>query len=82
MSVVNLPTYNKKDNIVPLIEEVRKELENYRFEVIVVDHSNPDSRAKAVQDAFAEDARIRVLIRDANPSLAQSIRSGIELSEA
>jgi dolichol-phosphate mannosyltransferase len=77
-----LPTFNEKDNIVPLIEELRSRFRDggYSYEILVVDDQSPDGTASAVAAAFADDLGVGVTVRRENPGLAYSIREGIERS--
>ncbi|MFH1084684.1 MAG: glycosyltransferase, partial [Chloroflexota bacterium] len=49
-----LPTYNERDNIVPLIAAIQEVLDGARIshEVIVVDDESPDGTAQAVRERF------------------------------
>ena len=84
VSVV-LATYNEKENIIPLIAAVIKNLENggkhdkYGFEIVVVDDSSPDGTYDAVMARFGKDRRIRA-IRRHERGLATALRRGIEES--
>src|SRR3990167_9509981 len=62
ISVV-LPTYNEAENIIPLIIEIKNQLKNYRFEIIVVDDNSPDATGKFVQKKFMHNKNIKVYIR-------------------
>jgi dolichol-phosphate mannosyltransferase len=77
-----LPTFNEKDNIVPLIEELRSRFRaaGHRYEILVIDDQSPDGTGSAVAAAFADDPGVRVTVRRKNPGLAYSIREGIERS--
>jgi dolichol-phosphate mannosyltransferase len=77
-----LPTFNEKDNIVSLVEELRSRFRagHYSYELLVVDDQSPDGTAGIVATAFAEDPGVRVIVRRKNPGLAYSIREGIERS--
>ena len=77
-----LPTYNELANIIPLVEELRQRFAEIgaRYEIVVVDDRSPDGTADAVRSEFAADAGVRVIVREANPGLAVSIREGIESS--
>lgn len=81
VSVV-LPTFNEKDNIVSLVEELGSLFKSrqYRYEILVVDDSSPDGTAGIVAAAFAEDSGVRLIVRKQTPGLAYSIRDGIENS--
>jgi dolichol-phosphate mannosyltransferase len=75
---VILPAYNERENLVPLIQEVRAALAPRRVEVVVVDDNSPDGTALAVQEAFPGDEWVKVFVRPSDPSLAKSIRRGLE----
>lgn len=76
VSVV-LPTYNERENIVPLVGQLLEMLPYKGLEVLVVDDSSPDGTANVVNEKFAEDDRVRVIVRSENPGLAFSIREGV-----
>jgi dolichol-phosphate mannosyltransferase len=77
-----LPTFNEKDNIVPLVEELRSRLraEGYSYEILVIDDQSPDGTGSVVMAVFADDPGVRVTIRRKSAGLAYSIREGIECS--
>ena len=81
VSVV-LPTFNEKDNIVPLVEELRSRFRagGYSYEILVVDDQSPDGTASLVTAVFADDPGVRVTVRRKNAGLAYSIREGVERS--
>jgi dolichol-phosphate mannosyltransferase len=81
VSVV-LPTFNEKENIVPLVEELRSLFgaPGYRYEILVVDDQSPDGTGEAVASAFGDDPGVRVIVRRKNPGLAFAIREGVERS--
>ena len=45
-----LPTYNEKDNIGQLIDELSDHLSRKEFEIIVVDDNSPDGTSEVVDD--------------------------------
>ena len=71
---VVIPTYNEADNIVKVIERVRKAAPQAR--VLVVDDSSPDGTAQVVQNCAAGDARVDVLMRPAKSGLGSAYRDG------
>jgi dolichol-phosphate mannosyltransferase len=77
-----LPTFNEKDNIVPLVEELRSRFRaaGHSYEILVIDDQSPDGTGPLVAAAFADDRGIRVTVRRKDPGLARSIREGIECS--
>lgn len=73
-----LPTYNERENIVPLIGEIKGVLEGRPKQFLVVDDNSPDGTAQFVQEAFPGDPEVDVIVRRADPGLAKSIREGVE----
>lgn len=57
-----IPTWNEKDNIVPLIHAVRK----HDVDVLVVDDNSPDGTATLVQEEMKHDNHIHLLLRTKN----------------
>ncbi|EAQ36382.1 dolichol-phosphate mannosyltransferase, fused to membrane-bound GtrA-like domain [Nitrobacter sp. Nb-311A] len=80
---VILPTFQERENIVPLVHELRREFKRVgvRYEILVIDDRSPDGTAMAARAAFADDSGVVVIERAANPGLAFSIREGIEKSQ-
>lgn len=76
---VILPTYNEKENILPLIAELQKSLTNYQgnYEIVIVDDNSPDNTGKLVQEKYPTDPLIKVFIRENERGLASAIQSGI-----
>lgn len=76
---VILPTYNERDNIVPLIEAIQEQMAGRPedLEVVVVDDNSPDGTAAAVRERFGADPRVRVLVRTEERGLASAIWHGI-----
>lgn len=78
ISVV-IPTFNEKDNIVPLIQEVKKlhKLKDLNTEIIVVDDNSPDKTGEVVSKIFVKDKNVRVYIRKKEKGLGTAILYGI-----
>jgi len=77
-----LPTYNERENILPLIEKLSSVLDGHSvaWEMIVVDDDSPDGTGPAARERFAGDSRVRVVIRTGQRGLATAIRRGIDES--
>lgn len=73
-----LPCYNEKENILPLIEAIHAQLGSWSHEIVVVDDNSADGTYNLVQQA--QLPYVVPLLRRENPSLALSIRHGIEHS--
>jgi dolichol-phosphate mannosyltransferase len=78
-----LPTFNERENIVPLVCQLRELFRNegVRYEVMIVDDASPDGTSEAARAAFNGDPGIVVIDRKSTPGLAVSIREGIEKSK-
>jgi dolichol-phosphate mannosyltransferase len=73
---VILPTYNERNTIRPLIKAIHGALKDQVHEIIVIDDNSPDGTYQAVCDL--NDERVKIILRTSEPSLAGSIRCGIE----
>lgn len=78
-----LPTYNEKDNIIDLIQAIFSTLESdgLDYEIVVVDDNSPDGTARAIQQNFNGDGRVKLFVRTQERGLATALRYGIEHSE-
>ncbi|MBC7222873.1 MAG: polyprenol monophosphomannose synthase [Anaerolineae bacterium] len=79
VSVV-LPTYNERDNIVPLIQAILLHAQ-HPTEVWVVDDDSPDGTWQVVQEMAARDPRVHLLRRVGERGLTSAIAAGIAASQ-
>ncbi|MCM8830286.1 MAG: polyprenol monophosphomannose synthase [Candidatus Omnitrophica bacterium] len=56
-----IPTYNEKENIVPLIDEILKIPLNIK--IFVIDDNSPDGTADIVRDTFINNPKVSVYVR-------------------
>lgn len=78
---VILPTFNEKENIVPLIRSIQANIPSgWDHEIIVVDDNSPDGTCQFARDAFIDDTRVVAHLRTEDHGLAKSIRAGIDLA--
>ncbi len=78
VSVV-LPTYNERDNIVPLVENLCQVLTDagVDHQIVVVDDNSPDGTADLVRGRYSGESRIKLICRNGERGLATAIRTGI-----
>lgn len=75
---VILPCYNESENIIQLIDSIHSSISDWKHEIIVVDDNSPDGTYELVQGKNYDF--VRAIKRESHPSLAKSIRCGIEYS--
>ena len=79
---VVVPVLNEAANIAPLVGMLRTALEGLDWEVLFVDDDSPDGTADAVNAIARSDARVRHILRVADPGLANSCIQGMLSSSA
>ena len=72
-----LPTYNEKDNILLLINAIKKILKKIEKEIIVIDDNSPDKTGYLCKKNFIKDKFIKVLINKKKIGFSESIYKGI-----
>jgi len=78
LSVI-LPTYNEKENIVPLIQEIKAVLDTERqeYEILIVDDNSPDGTAEEVKSSYKDGKNVFCIVRHNAKGLASAIKEGI-----
>ena len=77
-----LPTYNEKNNINVLIKKILEVLKNVENkEVIVIDDNSPDGTYLYCKEEFEKNNQIKLILRQNNRGLANSIGEGIKASK-
>jgi dolichol-phosphate mannosyltransferase len=72
-----LPTYNERENILPLIQRGLAALADYQAEMLVVDDDSPDGTWQAVAERAESDGRVRLIRRTQERGLTSAIAAGI-----
>jgi dolichol-phosphate mannosyltransferase len=72
-----LPTFNERDNIIPLIERGLAALADYDTEMLVVDDDSPDGTWQAVAALAERNPRVRLIRRTDERGLTSAIAAGI-----
>ena len=75
LSVI-LPTFNERNNILSLLDELLKLSESYEIELIVVDDSSTDGTSSSVRELAQADRRIRLINRLGRAGLSSAIKEG------
>jgi dolichol-phosphate mannosyltransferase len=77
-TIVVLPTYNERDNVVALLRAVRAAVPD--ADVLVVDDNSPDGTAALVEETAAEQDQIKLLRRAGKQGLGSAYRQGFALA--
>lgn len=80
LSIV-LPTYNERDNILVLLDQLSAVL-TLPFEAIVVDDNSPDKTWQAVADYAKAHPHVKLLHRVTERGLTSAIDAGIRMAQA
>lgn len=72
-----LPTYNEKENIIPLIESLKENLKDYEKEIIVIDDNSPDGTGKLIRGFSNKHNDVKCIIRENERGLASAILRGV-----
>ena len=72
-----IPTYNERDNIVPLVKEIHDALSNYEYEILFVDDDSSDGTAELVSTLSAKYP-VKVIVRRNKRGLASAVVDGLE----
>ena len=72
-----IPTYNEKDNIVPLVERISTTLAGRNFEILLVDDSSKDGTVD-VAAGMAEKYPVKVMVRTKERGLATAVLHGVK----
>lgn len=81
LSVV-IPTFNEKDNIVPLFKKLSQCLIDIKWEVIFVDDDSPDKTSDRVRDLSKEHSNVRCIQRIGRRGLSSACIEGMLASSA
>ena len=80
LSVI-IPTYNEADNIVEVIDRLRRALSDQSHEIIVVDDDSPDGTWQVARRHSEGDPAVRVIRRIGERGLATAVLDGMAAAE-
>ncbi len=75
-TLIVIPTYNERENIPPLIDEVMKQ--DLGVDFLVVDDSSPDGTGQVVQDLQKVNSRVHLLTRQQKQGLGRAYIAGFQ----
>jgi len=89
LSVI-IPTYNESENIFKLLEEVCKNVNELKYEILVVDDNSPDGTGKLVEKFIEKnptkisnnnESFVRLITRKKKEGIIQALLDGIDESK-
>jgi dolichol-phosphate mannosyltransferase len=75
-SIIIIPTYNEKENIEKLIEEIRKL--NRDFRILIIDDNSPDGTGRIADELAIKHSEVCVLHRSAKLGLGTAYITGFK----
>ncbi len=76
-----IPTYNERDNIIPLINKIHSTLAGYDYEVIFIDDDSKDGTSEVISEQQSHFP-VRVIVRKDQKGLASAVVDGIRYVES
>lgn len=76
-ALICIPTYNERENIVPLVEAVLKKIP-LEAEILFIDDGSPDGTGQVIDEITRTNPRVHVLHRPGKMGLASAYRQGFE----
>ncbi len=74
-----IPTYNEKDNIIPLVERIHRALSGYNYEIVLVDDNSKDGTI-AIAEGLAPRYPVKVIVRKDERGLATAVAHGLKFT--
>ena len=78
---VIVPTYNEADNVVEVIDRLRRTLHGQAHEIIIVDDDSPDGTWERARQHGDDDPAVRVIRRIGKRGLASAVLDGMAAAE-
>ncbi len=75
-----IPTYNEKDNVLPLIETLHSVLAGYKYEVVFMDDNSRDGTIELVESLSAKYP-VRIIVRKGVRGLATAVADGFKYAK-
>jgi len=72
-----IPTYNERDNIIPLVKRIDQALSDYDYEIVFVDDNSRDGTAE-LAIALSSKYPVKVMVRQNKRGLASAVVDGLK----
>tara|TARA_Y100000589_G_scaffold330045_1_gene378492 strand:- start:1275 stop:2366 length:1092 start_codon:yes stop_codon:yes gene_type:complete len=77
MISIVIPTFNEVGNIIPLIENLIEIINNFEYEIIIVDDDSPDGTSEKINKYMKRNERIKLITRIGRSGLSSAIKEGL-----
>ena len=77
MLSIIIPTFNEVRNIIPLIENLISIIDNYEYEIIVVDDDSPDGTSDVINNYMKKNDNVKLITRIDRSGLSSAIKEGL-----
>ena len=71
-----IPTYNERDNVIPLVERIHHALHSYEYEAVFIDDNSGDGTAEVAR-ALSARYPVKVIVRQNKRGLASAVVDGL-----
>ena len=77
MISIVIPTFNEVRNIIPLLKNLISLIEDFEYEIIIVDDDSPDGTSELIKKFMKEHQRIKLITRVGRSGLSSAIKEGL-----
>ena len=77
MISIVIPTFNEVENIIPLLKKLTLIVNDFEYEIIVVDDDSPDGTSDAVNKYMNFNKKIKLITRIGRSGLSSAIKEGL-----
>ena len=77
MLSIIIPTFNEVKNIIPLIESLISIVNDFRYEIIVIDDDSPDGTSEVVNRYANKNDNVKLITRIDRSGLSSAIKEGL-----
>ena len=72
-----IPTYNERNNIIPLVERIHHALSNYDYRILFIDDNSRDGTAELI-NSLSQKYPVSVIVRKDKRGLASAVVDGLK----
>ena len=77
MISIVIPTFNEVKNIIPLLKKLISLINEYEYEIIVVDDDSPDGTSEEINKFIQNRQKIKLITRIGRSGLSSAIKEGL-----